>query len=364
MKFALSDEQISLRDAARAFLAELPGPHAMTEQDGAYNADAWSRIVGEQGWTSILIPADHGGWGFGRMEMAVVLEEAGRKLTPSPLFSTVALGVTAIDTLGSDAQKAEQLAAIAGGATATLAHEGAVVARRDGDGWVLGGESVRVIDGDTAEIVVVWTDAGAFVVTGGTLADAQAARSLTRARVPGLDTTRPLATLRFDGLRLSDDARLPGEDLNRVLLSAGLLLAAEQVGGAEDVLDVTVDYTKVRKQFGKPIGSFQAIQHACADMLVLVESARSAVWYAAWAMDVGAPDAELAVRTAKALASDAYFRCAGSAIQLHGGIGFTWEHVCHLHFKRARAGMALLGEPSVHRAAVAAAMLDGDSAWT
>jgi alkylation response protein AidB-like acyl-CoA dehydrogenase len=355
MKFALSDEQISLRDAARAFLAELPGPHAMTEQDGAYNADAWSRIVGEQGWTSILIPADHGGWGFGRMEMAVVLEEAGRKLTPSPLFSTVALGVTAIDTLGSDAQKAEHLGAIAGGATATLAHEGAVTARRDGDGWLLHGESVRVIDGDTADIVVVWTDAGAFVVAGD---------AVHRARVPGLDTTRPLATLRFDGLRVSDDARLPGADLDRVLLSAGLLLAAEQVGGAEAVLDVTVDYSKVRKQFGKPIGSFQAIQHACADMLVLVESARSALWYAAWAMDAGAPDAELAVRTAKALASDAYFRNAGSAIQLHGGIGFTWEHVCHLHFKRARAGMALLGEPSVHRAAVAAAMLDGDSAWT
>ncbi len=355
MKFALSDEQISLRDAARAFLAELPGPHAMTEQDGAYNADAWSRIVGEQGWTSILIPADHGGWGFGRMEMAVVLEEAGRKLTPSPLFSTVALGVTAIDTLGSDAQKAEHLAAIAGGATATLADQGSVTAQRDGDGWLLSGEAVRVIDGDTAEILVVWTNAGAFVVPGD---------AVQRARVPGLDTTRPLATLRFDGLRVSDEARLPGADLERVRLSAGLLLAAEQVGGAEDVLDVTVDYTKVRKQFGKPIGSFQAIQHACADMLVLVESARSAVWYAAWAMDVGAPDAELAVRTAKALASDAYFRCAGSAIQLHGGIGFTWEHVCHLHFKRARAGMALLGEPSVHRAAVAAAMLDGDSAWT
>lgn len=355
MKFALSDEQISLRDAARAFLAELPGPHAMTEQDGAYSDDAWSRIVGEQGWTSILIPADHGGWGFGRMEMAVVLEEAGRKLTPSPLFSTVALGVTAIDTLGDDAQKAEHLGAIAGGATATLAHEGAVTARRDGDGWLLSGESVRVIDGDTAQLVVVWTDAGAFVVQGD---------AITRARVPGLDTTRPLATLRFDDLRVSDAARLPGADLDAVRRVAGLLLAAEQVGGAEAVLDVTVDYTKVRKQFGKPIGSFQAIQHACADMLVLVESARSALWYAAWAVDAGAPDAALAVHTAKALASDAYFRCAGSAIQLHGGIGFTWEHVCHLHFKRARAGMALLGEPSVHRAAVASAMLDGDSAWT
>lgn len=355
MRFLPTEEQASLRDAARAFLAGQPGPHTVAEHDSDYDPAVWQAIVAEQGWPAIQVPEAAGGWGFGLVEASLVFEEAGRALVPSPLFATAGLATAALLQLGDAGQQEAHLGAIAAGETATAALDARVAAVRTDAGWRLDGVAERVVDGASASLVLVGTDHGVFVVPGG---------SCRARRVPALDPTRPLATLTFDGLVLPEAARLAGDDVDGARLRAAVLLAAEQVGGAEAMLDLTVAYAKVRVQYGRPIGSFQAIQHACADMLVAVESARSAVWYAAAALEGGLPDARLAARTAKAMASDAYFRVAGAAIQAHGGIGFTWEHVAHLHFKRARAGLALLGAPHEHRAAVAAALVAGEAPWT
>lgn len=355
MRFLPTEEQQALREATRAFLAQLPGPLAMAEPGARYDRNLWVRVVEEQGWPAILVPERHGGWGFGLVEAALVFEEAGRRLVPVPLLGTVGLGVMAILTLGDEAAQAEHLPALLAGATATASLAPSVVAVQDGGHWVLEGRAERVIDAIDADFVVVCTPAGAFVVPG---------EHTHRTALPVLDPGRPLADVQLEGLRLPESARLGGANVHAVALRAAVLLAAEQVGGAEAVLDLTVEYAKVRQQFGRAIGSFQAIQHACADMLVQIEAARSATWYAAAALQAQAPDAELAARTAKALASDAFFRCAGAAIQCHGGIGFTWEHACHAYFKRARAGLSLLGEPREHRARIADALIAGEAPWT
>jgi alkylation response protein AidB-like acyl-CoA dehydrogenase len=328
----------------------------MAEQGSTWDREAWARLVGEQGFTSILVPADAGGWGFGMVEACVVLEEAGRALTPLPLASTM-VGTVALTILGTPEQQARWLGEVVAGRTATLAIDGKVSALRKDGRWQLSGTKERVVDGATADIVVLTGELGPFVVQG---------EHLARAPRASLDTTRPLATLHLDGVAVEDDDTLPSNILGDVLTRAWVLLAAEQVGVAEAALSLAVEYAKVRKQFGKPIGSFQSIQHRCADMLVAVEMARSATWYAAWALDVGEPAATADAHAAAALASDAAFRCTADAIQIHGGIGFTWEHALHLYFKRARASSALLGEPAAHRAAVAAALLDRDTEapWT
>jgi alkylation response protein AidB-like acyl-CoA dehydrogenase len=354
MRFLPSEEQAALRDAARAFLAGQPGPHTLAEQGAAYDPAVWAAIVEQQGWQAIQVPEAAGGWGFGLVEAALVFEEAGRALTPSPLFGTCALATSALLLLGDAAQQAAHLGAIAAGGTATAALDAGLRATEVEGGWRLEGAAERVVDGDSADLLVLGADAGVFVVP----------RALCAVeRVPSLDPTRPLARVTV-AVELPAEARLAGRDVEAASLRAAVLLAAEQVGGAEAMLDLTVEHAKARVQYGRPIGSFQAVQHTCADMLVAVESARSATWYAAAAWDAGLPDAALAARTAKAMASDACFRVAGAAIQVHGGIGFSWEHVAHLHFKRARAGLVLLGAPAAHRARVAAALVAGEAPWT
>lgn len=350
MHFALSEEQQALQEAARAFLAELPGPLSMTESTDAYDAAAWQRVVDEQGWTAIVLPEDVGGWGFGLLEFAVVMEEVGRALTPLPLFATTALAGLAIARCGAAEAHARWLPALLEGQTGTLAHGGAVTARPDGSRWRLSGRVPHVIDGHTAHVVVVQADAGLFVVPG---------EGLSATRQAALDPSRPLATLTFDDVVVDEADRLSADALPAVLHAARILLAAENVGIAENCLQTAVAYAKVREQFGRPIGSFQALQHKLADVCVAVESARAATWYAAFATDQDAPDARLAGLTAAALAGDAAFRAAGDSIQVHGGIGFSWEHPAHVAFKRARANRALLGEPRDHRAAVADALLGG-----
>jgi alkylation response protein AidB-like acyl-CoA dehydrogenase len=351
MRFALTDEQLALQEAARAFLRELPGPASMAEHGDRYDLAAWSRLVEEQGWTAINVPTEAGGWGFGLVELAVVFEELGRAQSPCPLFGSAALATSALRVNGDAEQQARWLAPIAAGALATAVLDPGVHAEPTADGCVLRGAAARLIDGDQAELFVVHTPQGWWVVPREDLAEPPG-------RLPSLDTTRPLSALRLDGVRCRDHQRLHGAALGPVLQRAAVLLAAEQVGGADFMLQTAVDYAGVRKQYGKPIGSFQAIQHLCADLLLQVESARSAVRYAAWAVEHGSDDAAQAVRTAKATASEAFFASAGQCIQVHGGIGFTWEHPCHLYFKRARAGLHLLGEPNAHREAVAAWLLD------
>ena len=328
MRFAPTDEQEQLQEAARGWLSEAPNP-------------SWNRLIAEQGWPAIAIDEDCGGFGFGFVELALVSEEIGRVLAPIPLLASAGLAAGAIQTGGSVTQKKSLLGAISQGTRAALAYEGPLTATRCDNGWHLNGTALRVIDGANAKFLIIATDQGLFHVT-----DFQASPTAS------IDPTRELATCTLD-CTVPEDARLPQGDLEKALMRGWVLQAAEAVGAAEACLDMAVAYAKVRTQFGKPIGSFQAIKHKCSDLFLLVESARSATWYAAWALDAEAEDAVLAARTAVSYANDALFKCAADSIQIHGGIGFTWEHRCHEYFRRARADQQLLGHPRAHRAAIA-----------
>jgi alkylation response protein AidB-like acyl-CoA dehydrogenase len=311
------------------------------------------------GLQGLAIPEEFGGSGYGYVELIVVLEEMGRALLCAPYFSTVALAANAILHSGDDAAKKELLPGIASGDTiATVAFtedsgrwdaEGiTMTASKAGDGWTLDGHKMFVLDGHTANLVVVAarTDAGISLFTVAGDAD-----GLTRTPLSTMDQTRKQARLELSGV----PAKLLGTDgsgwdtLSRMLDLAAVALAAEQVGGAQKVLEMSVEYAKVRVQFGRPIGSFQAIKHKCADMLLEVESAKSAAYYAGWAAAELNDELPVVASLAKAYCSDAYFHAAAENIQIHGGIGFTWEHDAHLYFKRAKSSELLLGDPTYHR---------------
>jgi alkylation response protein AidB-like acyl-CoA dehydrogenase len=289
----------------------------------------------------------------------VVFEEMGRALFGGPYFSTVALAANTLLQSGDAAAQQEYLPGIAAGellATLALTEDNGrwdeagitATARRDGDGWVLDGHKMFVLDGTVAQLVLVAarTDAGVslFAVDGD-------APGLTRMPLTTMDQTRKQARLEL----ASVPGRLVGADggggpvLARVLDLAAVALAAEQVGGAQRCLEMSVEYAKVRVQFGRPIGSFQAIKHKCADMLLEVESAKSAAYYAGWAASELNEELPVVASLAKAYCSDAYFHTAAENIQIHGGIGFTWEHDAHLYFKRAKSSQLLLGDPTYHR---------------
>ncbi len=342
MHFGLSEEQQQLADVARSFVAELPDGMAMAEQGMAYPAGTWARIAEEQGWPAVVLPEDAGGWGYGWMELVVVFEALGRALVPSPMFATCALATPMLLAVDDRDKALPWLERIAAGETATVMRGDL---RPQGDRLV--GRAERVVDGDSASLFVVVAGGEVWVVE---------ADAVEATRLELLDTTRPLASTCVD-------AAVPPEGrLGRARVSwadgvASVLLAAEQAGAAEACLLEAVEYAKVRRQYGRAIGSFQAIQHKCADMFVAAESARSAVWYAGWALDSGADDAALAAHTAAATAGEALFKCAAESVQVHGGIGFTWEHAAHLYLKRAQASLALLAHPRSHRASVADALL-------
>ena len=372
MNFALSDEQGQLRTIARQFLNGVPSARQRLERahGPVFDSRTWERMVDEHGWPAMALPEDAGGWGFGAVELAVVFEELGRTLCPSPMLATVGLASEALRC----AAGMPWLSEIAEGTTATVALDGGDGPRgfgpgvqaedthpdapveicRDGADLVLRGTAHRVLDGGSATLIVVEAGGSAAVVD--TRRDVVQERVVITPR-PALDSTRPLATLHFDDLRLPADQALDGFDADTWRDRARVSLAAEQVGVAQACLDMTVGYAKVRRQFGRPIGAFQAVQHACADMLVAVESARSATWYAAWALAEDTPDATEASLVAGAMAAEAAFQCAGATIQLHGGIGFTAEHDAHLYFRRARASRDLLGPPTALRARVADQLL-------
>ena len=332
MHFAPTDEQAQLQEIARDFLAANPSA-------------TWEQVVEEQGWPAIAIPESLGGFGFGLVELVLIAEELGRALAPVPLLSHT-LASRSVLCMGTASQQERWLPQLAAGLRATSA-SGSFRATRTGDRWRLVGRAPRVLDGADAQLVVVNTDQGSFVVE---QADFAAEPQ------PALDPSRPLAALTVD-CEVAEDQRLAQHGVATALGAGWVLLAGEATGVAEACLDESVSYAKIRVQYGQPIGSFQAIQHKCADMLLLVESARSAAWYAAWAHDAAADDAELAARTARAYAGDAAFRCAAENIQIHGGVGFTWEHTAHRYFKRARADQALLGAPASHRAQIAEHLL-------
>jgi alkylation response protein AidB-like acyl-CoA dehydrogenase len=329
------------------------------ETERGFDDDVWKQMGEQMGLQGLIIPEDFGGSGFSYVELIVVLEEMGRSLLCAPYFSTVVLAANTLIHSGDDAAKSELLPGIASGETiATLAfteengrwdEEGVTTtATADGDGFKLNGTKMFVLDGHTADLILVAarTDKGVslFQVAGD-------AAGLTRTPLSTMDQTRKQAKLEF----ADTPAKLIGTDgggwdvLSTVLDLAAVALAAEQVGGAQMCLDMSVEYAKVRVQFGRPIGSFQAIKHKCADMLLEVESAKSAAYYAGWCAAEMNDELPSVACLAKAYCSEAYFHAAAENIQIHGGIGFTWEHPAHLYFKRAKSSELLFGDPTYHR---------------
>lgn len=359
MHFGLSPEQESLRDTTRRFLAGVPSARARLGE--GWDPTLWQQEAGELGWAAIAIPEAYGGFGLGMVDVAVIQEELGRSLHPSPFFATCCLAAPCLVAAGTEAQKERWLPLLAAGeVTATLgwtSHaRGCGVAGVGGravataQGYQLDGALLSVVDGATADVLVVALrvddGVGLFLVEAG-------AAGLSRQAHTTMDGTRALATVTLTGVEVSAERRLDGgaDALSHVLDLAAVAMAAEQVGTAELALEMAVEYAKVRQQFGRPIGSFQAIKHKCADLLVWVESARSAAWYAAAVADgAGEPgELPLAASTARLWCTEAVFRATAENIQVHGGIGFTWEHDAHLYFKRAQATSSLLGDPSWHK---------------
>jgi alkylation response protein AidB-like acyl-CoA dehydrogenase len=360
--FAVSDEQEELRRSVRRFLADKsPSSEVrrLMESAEGYDAAVWTQMAAQLGLPGMAIPEEYGGSGYSYVELAVVFEETGAALACSPLFATVALAANALQTSGDEAAMKEFLPQIAAGElTATLAFtedsgdwsaaDTATTATASGDGWTLDGHKSFVVDGQTAGLVLVVATApeglSLFAVDG-------AAAGLQRTALPTMDQTRKLARLTFAGTpaRLVGTAGEAADGLARTVSLAAVALAAEATGGAQRCLDMAVDYAKTRIQFGRPIGSFQAIKHKCADMLVEVESARSAAYFAASEAAEDSAELASAASLAKAYCTDAFFRTAAESIQIHGGIGFTWEHDAHLYFKRAKSSQLLLGDPASHR---------------
>jgi alkylation response protein AidB-like acyl-CoA dehydrogenase len=374
MNFAFSEEQEMLRDTARRFLeakASTEVVRRLMETEEGFDEALWGEIAA-QGWQAMAIPEEYGGAGFTFLEQAILMEEMGRALFPAPYLSTVVLGADLILRAGSDEQRASLLAPIATGdlrvGVAQLEPSGSwspdgvtMVARREGDEFVLDGTKSFVLDGHTADtlIVVVRTEEGSSGSDGiGLVLVDGDAEGLSRRRLETMDMTRKQAELTFDGVRVPVSAMLgePGSAwaaIEETLGRAAVALAFEQVGGAQKCLEMAVEYAKVRVQFGRPIGSFQAIKHKCADMLVEVEAAKSAAYYAGWAVATDDEERHIVAPLAKSYCSEAFFHCAAENIQIHGGIGFTWEHDAHLYFKRAKTDELLFGTPAQHRAVLA-----------
>lgn len=362
MNFAFNEEQEELRKTTRAFLEAKSPEAAVREQmdtEAGFDQAVWSQMGEQMGLQGLIIPEEYGGSGYGYIELVVILEEMGRALLCAPFFSTVVLAANTLVHSGDDSAKADFLPGIASGETiATLAfteengrwdEDGiTATATADGDSWKLNGTKTYVLDGHTASLLIVAARTGAGVSLFAVDGDAA---GVTRTPLATMDQTRKQA--RID---LADaSGRLIGTDgegwtvLERVLDLAAVGLAAEQVGGAQFVLEMAVQYAKDRVQFGRPIGSFQAIKHKCADMLLEVESAKSAAYYAGWCASELNDELPSVASLAKAYCSEAYFHATAENIQIHGGIGFTWEHPAHLYFKRAKSSELLFGDPTYHR---------------
>ncbi|HUY22958.1 MAG TPA: acyl-CoA dehydrogenase family protein [Acidimicrobiales bacterium] len=362
MNFAFSEEQEELRRSVRRFLEDkspISEVRRLMETTEGYDPAVWDQMANQLGLQALAIPEEYGGAGFGYVELTVVFEEMGGALLCSPYFSTVALAANALLSSGDESAKKDLLPGIASGETiATLAltedsgrwdADGITLAAAGAGGeWTLDGHKMFVIDGHNANLVIVAArtgkGVGLFAVEGG-------AAGMTATPLATMDQTRKQARIEFS----STPARLVGEEggaaaaLSRTLDLAAVALAAEQVGGAQRCLDMAVEYAKTRIQFGRPIGSFQAIKHKCADMLLEVESAKSAAYYAGWAAAEDSEELPVVASLAKSYCSEAYFHAAAENIQIHGGIGFTWEHDAHLYFKRAKSSELMLGDPSYHR---------------
>ncbi len=362
MNFAFTEEQEELRNMVRSFLEAKSPESAVREQmetEDGYDKAVWSQMAEQMGLQALHIPEEYGGQGFGYVELGIVLEEMGRSLLCAPYFASVVLAANTLLQSGDEEAKQAYLPGIASGETiATLAitepsgkwDEAGITleASASGDAYTLTGTKSFVIDGAIADLIIVAArtanGVSLFAVDGG-------ADGITKTRLATMDQTRKQAKLEFAGT----PATLIGTEgqgwdvLSTVLDLAAVGLAAEQVGGAQFVLEMAVQYAKDRVQFGRPIGSFQAIKHKCADMLLEVESAKSAAYYGLWCASEMNDELPSTASLAKAYVSEAYFHAAAENIQIHGGIGFTWEHPAHLYFKRAKSSELLFGDPTYHR---------------
>ena len=373
MNFGFNEEQELLRNTARKFFEnECPSEtvRRLMETPEGINAELWKKLA-EQGWLGLIYPEQYDGMALGLVDLVVLMEEMGRAVAPGPYFSTVLLGGLAILEAGSDAQKKEWLPKIAAGdkrvalawmePSAQLGPAGVTLtAVEKGGKYALSGTKLFVHDAHTADALVVAArtrpGAGAdgvslFLLPKGT-------KGLEVTLLPTMDQTRKLCEVACSDVTVGGDTLLGAAGsgwapLARVLDRATVALCAEMCGGAQKVLDMTVEYAKIRQAFGRPIGSYQGVKHRAADMLVDVENSKSITYYAAWALDENSPEAPLAVSMAKAYVSDAFRRVSAAGIQLHGGIGFTWEHDLHLYFKRAKGSEFTFGDATHHRERVA-----------
>jgi alkylation response protein AidB-like acyl-CoA dehydrogenase len=367
IQFAFTDEQEQFRTALRRFLNDRSPTtevRRLMATETGYDPAVWRQLSDELALPGIHVPEQYGGAGFGMVELGIVMEELGRSLLCAPYFSTAVLAANAILNAGTEAQKAALLPELASGARlATLAivePDGdwnpaaiATVAAPAGDGYRLDGVKSYVVDGHIADLLIVAARApktsgleGLALFT--LAADASGVK---RRQLAAMDPTRKIAQIEFSGAEASllgnfDDG---AKAIERTLDQAAIALANEMAGGAQTMLDSAVSYAKMRVQFGRTIGSFQAIKHKLADLLLEVELAKSAAYYAAQAAAANDPEWQALASLAKAATSETYMHAAAECIQIHGGIGFTWDNDTHLWFKRAKSSEVFLGQPSYHR---------------
>ena len=381
MDVQFSEEQEMLRESARAALErECPMSlvRAQMESDDGAVEDLW-RSMADLGWLGLIVPERYGGSGLGMQDLVLLMEELGRVLCPAPFLSTAVIGAQAIGSAGTEAQRQELLPALAEGRlrVALAQIEGdsdwepagiRLTATAEGDGFRLNGTKCFVADAPTADRLLV------AARTGPDSGDPAQGISLflVDPSDPGISSrgiafveqTRKLAEIRFDAVRVPGAALLGPLHgawplLEMLLDYARVAVCAELSGSAQRVLELSVAYAKTREQFGQPIGRFQALQHKCADMLVASEGIRSAAYYAAWTLDEDEADRHGAACLAKAYCSEAAVRVAGEGIQIHGGLGFTWEQDLHLYFKHAKAAELAFGSPGLQRELAARVLIDG-----
>jgi alkylation response protein AidB-like acyl-CoA dehydrogenase len=372
MDFDLSKPQKLLQESARAFFARECSPErvrSLMASKTGYDEQLW-RGLADQGWTGLIIPEEYGGLGLGLVELAAVAEEMGRACLPSPFVSTV-WAAALIARAGNEGQRNQYLDAISLGelkATVALLEESAdwnpdsvqLPAELDGKNLRLNGRKEFVTDAEVADLIVcVARGANGLLL----VPVERGAPGLEIIPMPTMDATRKLSAVEFNDVAVPavnalDYAPSVRAALDEAADLATVVLCAEMLGGMQWVLETTVEYAKTRQQFGKPIGIYQAVQHQCADMLLLAESSRSATYYAAWAVQERLPQASLAVSVAKAYASDAAREVGNRGVQVHGGIGFTWEHNMHLYYKRAKSSEVLFGDGNYHRERIASQVVD------
>jgi alkylation response protein AidB-like acyl-CoA dehydrogenase len=365
MYFDLTDEQQAIKSTAHDFLAaryKSERIRELADSENGFEQSDWEEMA-ELGWSGLALPGEWGGQGLGIVDLAVLFEEMGYALAPSPLLSNTVAGL-ALSLCGSDEQRERLLRPLAEGklrGTPALWDAGSAAtigsftmdARANGDGLVLDGEKVLVMDAATADFFLVATSDGRRHIV------ERDAAGVTITPATAIDPTRRLYSVGFDGVEVAAADSLPaaGEDYYRVFFRICVALAAESTGIAQRTMEMAVEYAKDRQQFGRPIGSYQAVSHRCAQMLLETENARSAVYGAAWAADAEPESLPRAASMAKAYASDAGWRVPDASIQVHGGIGFTWEHDLHFFLKRGRANAAMFGDAKWHRERVADAVL-------